>query len=538
MTADAMYDIVIRNGHILDGTGIPYVMGDLAVRDGDIVRIGKITGRGEVDIDASGYAVSPGFIDLHNHVDQGVLAFPLQDSYTMQGVTTSVVGNCGLSMAPVNPERLEPLKKYNAPFLAKGYEYTWDWESLEGFYEKVMERGMAHNLAPLVGHGTLKIAAMGFSMTPPSECEMEEMKRLLRESMEAGAFGLSTGLIYPPGTYSSTEELVELASVLADYGGFYATHLRDEGKDLLQSVEEAILIGRSNGIAVEISHHKAMSPPNWGKVKESLALIERARNEGLDITCDVYPYTAVSTTITSLLPGWALEGGIASMLGRLADPENARAIRSELETAEGGNPSLLRVLGTDKIFIAECPSATGYEGLSLADIFQSSVEKTDIYTHFLHFLLEIGGNASMVVFAMSEDDVRTVIKSPCSAIISDSWVTSPQAGGRPHPRAYGSFPRVLGRYVREERLLSLEEAVRKMTSFPAARLGLQDRGLLREGLRADIAIFDPDAIIDRATFEEPHQFPEGIHYVIVNGVIVVNPQGLTGAKPGMVLKKK
>lgn len=534
---EARYDLIIRNGKIVDGTGNPFVFRDIGIKDEKIAKIGKIHEQGKIEIDADKLVVSPGFIDLHNHVDQGILAFPLGDSYTMQGVTTSVVGNCGLSMAPVNPERLEQLKKYNSPFLAKHYHYMWNWKSLGDFYERVIEKGIALNLVPLVGHGTLKVAVMGFKGSDPSRVEMEEMKSLLKQCMEDGAFGMSTGLIYPPGTYSRKDELIELASVLTEYGGIYATHLRDEGNDLLESVQEAIDIGRANGIAVEISHHKAMSNRNWGKVHDSLAMIARAREDGVDVSCDVYPYTAISTTITSLLPTWALEGGIESMLQRLNDPDARESIICALAQAEGGNDSLIKQLGTDRIFIGECPSRTDYEGLSLNKIFRCVPHDGQIYSKFLDLLLEIDGNATMVVFAMSEEDVKTVIASPFSAIISDSWVTSPDSGGKPHPRAYGSFPRVLGKYVRDEKVLSIEEAVRKMTSMPASKMGIQDRGLLKEGFWADIVIFDPDTIIDRATFQEPHHFPEGIHYVIVNGSAVVEKGRFTQARPGRILKR-
>lgn len=538
MNSEVHYDLVIRNGKLVDGTGSPYVLRDVGIKDGKIRRIGKINGHGKIEIDADKQVVSPGFIDLHNHVDQGILAFPLGDSYTMQGVTTSVVGNCGLSMAPVNEKRLELLKKYNSPFLAKQYDYKWNWNSLDDFYEQVMFQGTALNLAPLVGHGTLKIAVMGFKRSAPSVEEMEEMKVLLRQSMEDGAYGLSTGLIYPPGTYSTKDELIELASVLKGYEGIYATHLRDEGNDLLESVQEAIDIGRANGIAVEISHHKAMSSNNWGKVRLSLAMMADARKDGLDICCDVYPYTAVSTTITSLLPTWVLEGGITDMLQRLADNSQRELIVHELATSEGGNKSLIKELGTENIFIGECPERTEYEGLSLSQIFSNFISGSDSYSCFIDLLLEIEGNATMVVFAMSEADVREVLVNPLASVISDSWVTSPGAGGRPHPRAYGSFPRVLGKYVRDEKLFTIEEAVRKMTSLPASRLGIQDRGILREGLWADIVVFDPDRIIDKATFGEPHQFPEGIGHVIVNGECVVSNGELTGARPGRVLKKR
>ncbi len=530
------FDLVIRNGLIIDGTGNPWFKNDIAIKDGKIVKIGKISDRGEIEIDARGMVVSPGFIDLHNHSDLTILAYPNAESFIMQGVTTAVVGNCGLSMAPVNPENVDLLKKYLSPFLVRGFDYGWDWRSLGEFYSKVEKRGTAINLVPLVGHGTIRIAVKGFDPSEPTKEELEEMKRLLRESLEEGAFGMSTGLIYPPGSYAKTEEIIELAKVVKEYGGIYATHIRNEGRYLIEAVEEAIRIGEEAGVSVEISHHKASGKPNWGKVNATLRLMERARKRGVEVNCDVYPYTAGSTTITALLPTWVLEGGVDKMLERLKDREVRKKIKEEIEEDKMKGENFLKAAGWSGILISQCPLKE-YEGKTLEEILKEKGMLHDPYEGFFDWLLEIKGEATMVIFLMDEEDVKTVISSPLSSIVSDAWATSPAAGGKPHPRAYGTFPRVLGKYVREEKLLSLEEAIRKMTSLPAGKVRLQDRGLIRKGFWADLVIFDPNKIIDKATYQNPHQYPEGIKYVIVNGKIVVKEGKLTGERPGKVLRR-
>lgn len=532
------YDLVIINGMLLDGSGNPYVKKDLAIRNEKIEKIGSISSEeGRLSIDAAGKVVSPGFIDLHNHCDQGILPFPHAESSVLQGVTTSVVGNCGLSMAPVNPSRLDLLVRYNLPFLHPGYDYEWDWTTLREYYAKVRSRGMGQNLAPLVGQGTLRVAVKGFDSSPPSFQEMEEMKKLLEQAMDEGAFGLSTGLIYPPGSFTETSELIDLASVLKKYGGIYVSHVRNESDQLIESVDEAIAIGEANSISVEISHHKAIGRANWGKVNATLRIMQQARDRGVDVSCDVYPYTAASTTVSSLLPGWALEGGIQKMLERLKDPELRKKMARDITSGEMVGENCIRSVGWENLYITDCAKDKSLEGKNFREILSPVSGGVNIFDKFFDWLLAIEGEAKMAMFGMCEDDLVSILRCPFSSIISDSWVTGPSAGGKPHPRAYGTFPRVLGKYVREEKVLSLENAIRKMTSMPAGKLGLKRRGLLAEGFFADIVIFDPVTVTDRATFNSPHQYPEGIDHVIVNGTVVAEKGKLTGKRPGMILSR-
>lgn len=521
------FNLVIKGGLVVDGTGNPWLRKDIGITNGKITRLGHITEDSGETIDATGMIVSPGFIDLHNHSDFSILAYPSAESYIMQGVTTAVVGNCGLSLAPLNPDKLALLKRYLSPFLRAGFDYGWEWRTLAEFYQKVEKQGTSLNLAPLVGQGTIRLAVKGFDSTGSSAEEMNQMKKLLAQSLEDGAFGMSTGLIYPPGCYSSTEELIELASVLREYGAIYTTHMRNEGDRLIEALEEAIEIAEANGIPIEISHHKAAGRSNWGKVNATLRLMEQARQRGVEVNCDVYPYTAGSTTITTLLPTWTLAGGVEKMLDRLKNKQTRQSIKLEST----------RFSEWDGIVIAECPSKKEYQGKSLEDILKETNRFDDPYEGLFDLLLEIEGNATIIVFLMDEDDVRTVMSSPLSSFISDSWVTALDAGGKPHPRAYGTFPRVLGKYVREEKLLTLEQAIRKMTSLPAGKIGLKCRGILREGFWADVVIFDQAVIKDQATFDDPHQYPKGIEYVIVNGQVVVDHGRLTGVRPGKILRR-
>ncbi len=531
------FDIVIKNGRIIDGTGNPWFKRDIGIGEGKIKEIGSVK-RGETIIDAEGMVVSPGFIDIHNHSDFTILAYPNAESYIMQGVTTAVVGNCGASMAPVNPENLELLKRYLSPFLVHGFNYGWNWRTLGEYYKKVEEKGVSMNLAPLVGHGTIRIAVKGFDASDPSEEEMSEMKRLLVEALKDGAYGLSSGLIYPPGAYAKTKELIELAKVVAEYGGVYASHIRSESDTLIEAVSEAIDIGKKSGIPVEISHHKAAGRGNWGKVNATLRMMEQAREDGVEVNCDVYPYTAGSTTITSLLPTWVLEGGTEKMMERLRDKKTRERIRREFLEDRIRGENWIKSAGLDGILISSCPPNTKYEGKNLEDILKEKNMLDKPYEGVFDFILEIRGEATIVIFAMSEEDLSTVISNPLSSICSDSWLTRPSAGGKPHPRVYGTFPRVLGKYVRQNGLIRIEEAIRKMTSLPATKIGLKNRGLIKEGFQADIVVFDPAHIIDKATYEDPHKYPEGINYVIVNGKVVVENGNHTGARPGKILRRK
>lgn len=530
------FDFLIQGGSVIDGTGAASFQADVGIKDGKIEKIGKIEGKANQLIKAEGLTVTPGFIDIHNHVDHAVLAFPNAESYVMQGVTTSLVGNCGLSMAPISPVHLDLTRRYLAPFLRSDFDYRWDWNTTKEYSEKIEKNGIALNLAFLVGQGTLRIAVKGFEMSPASEEEMKKMKNMLRKELEEGAFGLSTGLVYPPGSYSTTEELIELVSILRDYHALYTSHMRNESDQLIEATAEAIKIGEVNGISVELSHHKAIGKANWGKVNTTLKMLEDARKRGINANCDVYPYIAAMTTVSSLLPTWALEGGIGKMMKRLENHQSRSYMKKDITEGLMKGENWIRGIGWENIVVSECPLDRDTEGKSLEVVFRERNQFNQPFEAFFDWLLKIKGEATMVFFCMDENDVRTVIAHPISMIISDSWVIAPSGGGKPHPRAYGSFPRVLGKYVREENILSLEEAVRKMTSLPAKKIGLKDRGILQEGNWADLVIFNPDQIMDMATFENPHQYPRGIDYVMVNGQIVVDHQKITRIKPGKILK--
>jgi N-acyl-D-aspartate/D-glutamate deacylase len=449
MKMAANFDLVIKGGLVVDGTGNPWLKKDVGISGGKIQGLGRLTGVAGRTIDASGLIISPGFVDLHNHSDRSMLPYPDGENYIMQGVTTLVVGNCGLSFAPLNPDRIDLLKRYFATALKPGFDYGWEWRSFAEYYDKVARQGTSLNLAPLVGQGTIRLAVKGFDSGPATKEEMDEMKILLARSLEEGAFGVSTGLIYPPGSYSSTEELVELTGVVNKYGAIYTTHLRSEGSRLMESLEEAIRIGEQNDIPVEISHHKAMGKSNWGKVNATLRTMEQARQRGVDVSCDVYPYVAGSTRITSLLPLWALAGGMERMIERLKDGESRKRMQQEISENIGMGSNGIRDAGWPGILIAGCDQAKEYEGKSLEEILKGKSRFDGPFEAFFDWLLEIGGNASMVLFGMDEADVRTVMSSPLSAFGSDSSTMAPSAGGKPHPRAYGTFPRVLGKYVRE-----------------------------------------------------------------------------------------
>ena len=527
--------MVLKGGRIFDGTGNPSYVADIGITESRITRIGFLEEDAPEIADVRGFAVSPGFIDLHNHSDHTILPFPDAENYIMQGVTTSLGGNCGISMAPLSTDFCKLTRDYLSPFLHHGYEYGWDWKNTGDFSRKVQENGTTQNVGFLVGHGTLRIAVKGFDRGACSPEEMRKMRTLLDEAMEEGAFGLSAGLIYSPGSYASEEELSELTTRIGKKGGFFALHMRNESDQLIESVEEAVRITEKSGAALHISHLKAGGRPNWGKVHGALAVMEEARARGMNVTCDAYPYNAGMTTITALLPPWTLEGGVNAMLSRLGDPGSRKTIIRDLREGVVGFENWLRNIGCSNIRIAACPSARRYEGMTLQEIARE--KSPEFHEGFLNWLIEVECNATMVLFSLYEDDVDFVIRHPLSCVVSDGWITSPKAGGKPHPRGYGTFPRFLARYVREKRLLSLEEAVRKITSLPASIMGLKDRGMIREGFRADLVVFDPAKIRDRATFEEPHQFPEGIHSVVVNGRTTVSEGRLTGVRPGNVLRK-
>jgi len=532
-----MLDTAIKKGRVISGTGNPWFFGDIGIKGGKIERVGGPVSQARRTLEVKGLVVCPGFIDMHSHSDTLILANSRASSKVMQGVTTEVTGNCGTSPAPVTEEMVDELKSCMS-FLA---DEDWSWRSLGDYFNNVKRKGILCNICPLVGEGTIRIGVMGFEDREPTKEEMKKMKELLKEAMEEGAFGLSTGLIYPPGCFTKTEELIELAKVLQEYDGIYASHVRGEAGTLLEGVKEAIRTGRESKVGVEISHHKACGKRNWGKVKETLKLIEEAREKGLDVTCDQYPYTASSTHLTTAcLPPWVHKDGVRRLLERLRNSDTRKKIKKQIEEEASiiGWDNVIKENGWGSIVISQVNSRKNkeLEGKSLKEVVES--KGRDPFDVLFDFLLEEKGNVSGVMFQMSEEDVQTVMTHPATMIGSDGSCLSASAPrGKPHPRSYGTYPRVLGKYVREKNILTLEEAVRKMTSFPAQKLGLKDRGLLKEGHWADIVVFDPDKITDKATYENPHQYPAGIEYVIVNGELVVERGELTDKAPGEVLKK-
>ena len=506
-----MYDIIIRGGVIVDGSGSPPFKSDIGIKDGIIAKIKDLSNeKAEMIIDAKGLYISPGFIDIHNHSDISIIDLPTADNYVLQGVTTLVIGNCGSSPAPLtdlNKKEFEKIVKKDYP------EIEVKWKSFREYLDVVREKRPVINIAPLVGHGTLRSAVIGYENRKASEKELEEMKRLLEESLREGAFGMSTGLIYVPSMFGDTNELIELMKTAAKYDGIYATHMRNEGVGLIDSVIEAIRIGVEAGVSVEISHLKASGRPAWGKVDTALQLIKEYSSRGYDVSADAYPYTASSTSLVTLLPREFREGSREDILKRLRQPGALEILRERLGEA------LLeeRYLSWSDIMISYSPSHKDLEGLRIDKI----AEKLglDPVETIVRLLIDDEIATGMILFGMNEEDVDKVISSPLVAIGSDGSVGR-FGVGKPHPRRYGTFPRIIARYVREKKLLSLQEAVRKMTSLPARKLRLWDRGLIRPGFKADLVVFDFYKIEDTATYENPHSYPRGIKYVIINGRIV------------------
>jgi N-acyl-D-amino-acid deacylase len=524
-------DLVIENGRIVDGTGNPWFLGDVGIKDGRIVEVGRVDQRGLETIDAGGRVVSPGFIDGHCHSDLMVLDDPGSEIKLQQGVTTEVVGNCGMTPTPFAPQNLDLLRTYIEPVLGKtGRE--WRWESIGQYFDVLMEVQPSENVATFVGHGTLRIAVMGFENRPASDEELNRMKGLLEEALQAGAIGLSLGLMYAPGSYTPREELAELCSVLSRYDGLLATHIRGEGNSLIPSIEEVIWISERSGVPLQVSHLKAAGGGNWGSVTRAMELIEEARSRGLDVTCDVYPYTAGSTSLTTLLPPWALEGGVAQTLERLGDPASRERIKAELRQEQDDWDNLVASTGWDSVYISSL-SRDHEADLAGKNILEVSKSRgVDAEDYMMDLLLEQDGKVSIVFFHMAGSDVEQVIGWGRSLIASDSLHDQAE---KPHPRLYGTFPHVLARYVREKQLLTLEEAVRKMTSFPARRFKLGKRGLITPGYAADLVVFDPEKIIDKATYEDPKHFPEGISHVLINGAKAVEAGTLLRAGEGTVI---
>jgi len=502
------YDLVIKNGLIVDGTGNPWFRAEIGIKNKKISKIGDIDeNQAKELINAQGLIVCPGFIDIHTHCDQDIVNVPSADNYIHQGVTTVIGGNCG------------------------GHPFP-----LHEHFEKIREKGISINFGCLVGHNTIKQQVMGFKMSPPTEEEMEKMKDLVDQEMKAGAIGFSTGLAYLPGIYSKTDEIVQLASVVSGYGGIYASHIRDQGLHITEAIEEAISIGEKNGIPVQISHIKLADEAVWNQLERITRPVEEARKRGVEVTLDQYPYTATSSGFESSFPSWAFEGGRGKFQERLKDEKAYEQIKSFI--IERRLSSIRRINKLETIYIASSRKFPEFEGKNLQEILISKGQ-TPTVNNAADLIIDIekNGGASAVFFQMDEKDVENLMRLPYTMHASDGEIEV-FGRGAPHPRNYGTFPRVFARYVREKKILPLEEAVRKMTSLPAQTLRLRERGLVKEGMYADITIFDENAFEDKATFAEPHQFSQGLKYVIVNGELVVENGKYNSRRPGVIIYGK
>ncbi len=527
-----MDDILIRGGEIVDGTGAPGRRADLAIRDGRIRAVeAGYAGSAEVELDAHGLVVAPGFIDIHTHSDFTLPLNPMAECKIRQGVTTEVVGNCGFSVAPALPGKVELLRDYlsaSAPWLP--FEET--------DFARYMETWptLAVNAVMQAGHNTLRLMAMGMEDRDPSEAELRHMQEMLAEALEAGALGLSSGLFAAPGSYAKPEEILALGRVLKAHGGRYSSHVRDESHGVHEAVAEAIEVGERAGVHVQVAHLKLSGVDRWGEADRLLAQFAEARARGVDTHCDQYPYDWASNPLRFLLPLWLQEGGIDAMLARLADPQLRSRARQNI--AESGFNNFGRIESWEDIRIANSPGAAE-PGRTIAEI--ASARDRDPLETVFDLVAEDRGATRILVRSMSEADVRRIAAEPSMTVGSDGPCVAPYgitSQGKPHPRLYGTFPRVLGRYAREEGLLSLPQAVAKMTGNAAEALGMADRGLLRAGQAADVALFDAGAIRDEATFDEPHTYPTGVRTVIVNGRIVIHEGAHTGALPGRLLRRR
>ncbi|MBT3367596.1 MAG: D-aminoacylase [Nitrospina sp.] len=530
------FDLVIRNARIVDGTGNPYYHAHIAIKRERIVKIGRhVDPEGaEKVIDANGMIVCPGFFDTHSHDDVYLMAKPGCDDKVLQGVTTEVIGNCGLSLAPLSEEHHADLRNISRIIGGDHMpEDVWRMRSFADYLTELERVKPGINVAPLVGHATIRIAVMGMDHRDPTEAELGEMKRLTSKAMEDGAFGLSTGLIYAPANYAKTEEIIELAGIVGQYHGLYTTHIRSESDDVMRAINEALSIGQAGEVPVVISHHKVMGRSNWGRSVETLKILEEARVGGQEVVCDQYPYTAGSTYLAALLPPSIQAGGHKVYSEKLKDLNLRRVVANQIENDDSGQwENMVKAAGFEGLVISIAQKQKGYIGKSIAEI--ARFEEKDPYDVFFDLLVEEGEGVGVILHYMAEEDVQRILKSPQTMIGTDGF---PDFGeSKVHPRQTGTFPRILSRYVREKRLIRLEEAIRKMTSLPAQTFRIKKKGLLMEGFDADMVIFDPNTVLDKATFDDPRQGPEGIIWVLINGQVAVEEGRVTGAASGKVLR--
>jgi len=523
-------DIRLKGLKVVDGTGSQPFSADIAISDDKIVAVGKSPSPAAREMDFSGLTAAPGFVDVHSHSDFTLPINPRAESKIRQGVTTEIIGNCGDSAFPLIGDAMEEAKRTTETF---GYQP--DWISMGEYFSRLRSR-LAVNLVSLIGLGTLRAATVGVGRRELSERELTEMVSFMQKTLADGARGISSGLIYPPSCWADEEELVYLSRSMGRRG-IYASHIRYEGDRLLEAVEEAVSIGRRAGVSVELSHHKAAGRKNWGKTEQSLALLSEARLNGIDVNCDVYPYTASSFSLRSMFPLWAREGSPDRFLKSLKHPDTREKIRAAMEEDRAGGP--LEVAGWDKTVVSSVRSdeSRACQGKSVRQIAEEWGMSP--FDAACELLLKEKGMVGVVRFAMAEEDIERILRNELSMIGSDAAAYSPEGvlgKLQPHPRSYGTFPRILGEYVRERGVLPLERAIHKMTGLPAKKFGLRNRGLLKEGYFADIVVFDAQSVADRSSYDDPHVFPEGIHLVVVNGRIVVEGNEMTRERPGRILR--
>jgi dihydroorotase/N-acyl-D-amino-acid deacylase len=533
--ADRPFDVVIIKGHIVDGTGSPWYSGDIGIRDGRIAAIGNLSESGRKrTIDAGGKVVAPGFIDMLGQSEMTILVDPRLPSKIFQGITTEVTGEGG-SIAPLNDAIIEADRP--------GYEHykiNPDWRTFRQYFARLEKQGMGINLASYVGATQVRRMVLGDADVQPTAEQLEKMKALVRDAMHEGAVGVSTSLEYAPAPYAKTEEIIALASEAAKFGGIYATHMRSESDNVLASIDESLRIGREAHIPVEIWHIKVAGKHNWGRMPEVVAKINQARAQGADISANTYAYPAWFNSMSAFIPPWAHDGGDLKLIERLKDPATRARIRKDMETpSKDWDNEWDEISGPQDVMIGvvQSPALKKFQGKRLSDVAQAWTR--DPMDALFDLLIEDKAFTSCAVFGMSEPDVVLALQQPWVSVDNDSPGTSPDGilgEEHPHPRAYGTFPRILRKYVREEKKLTLEDAIRKFSALPAQRMRFADRGVLKQGMWADVVIFDPETVRDLATFDDPNQLSQGMEFVLVNGVPVIENGKMTGALPGKILR--
>jgi N-acyl-D-amino-acid deacylase len=529
------YDLIIRNGHVIDGTGSPWYGADIAIRDGHIAAIGHLdSATAKQTIDAAGMVVAPGFIDMLGQSEASILVNPRLPSKIYQGITTEITGEGG-SAAPLT----DAIRAADHGSYAH-YKIDPSWNTFREFFARLEKQGMGINLASYVGATQVRRAVIGDGDRAPTPAELDRMKALVRDAMHDGTVGVSTSLQYAPAPYATTGELIALASEGAKLGGIYATHMRNEGNAVIPAIDEAIRIGREAHVPVEIWHLKAAGRPNWGRMPEIIAHIDEARRSGVEIGADTYAYPAWFNSFSAFVPPWAHDGGDAKLIERLKDPATRARIRKYMQTPSAAwDNEWAEISGPEAILlcVVQNPKLLPLQGKTIAEI--AKLSKKDPIDAIFDILIEDHAATEVAVFGMSEPDVRLALQQPWVSICNDSQGTAPDGllgQEHPHPRAYGTFPRILRKYVREDGALSLPDAIRKFSALPASRLRLTDRGVLKTGMWADIVVFNPDTITDLASFEKPNQLSEGMQYVLVNGVPVIERGNMTNALPGKVVR--